>query len=399
MAITYDNPEVNSMGVSPIDRSRINGEIQSQNTLAQNVQAERLSNIPQPTSWVNPKMKFTDQASYGSETTNPDRAWHQSEYDKSINWNYDPLSSNDIGDKRAEAQGVWGRLKDATMNNVTILGTSLASDVVSLTGGLISAAVQGDISKMWDNDVTNALSDYQRRKLNERQIYRGQDYENKSFMGKLGSGIFWADLWQNAGYMEGMIIPGMAVGKLAQATKLMAKFPTLTKVGTNVIAAIGEASMEALNQKKDSEKELYAMADRSFREKLANAQNWSEKSALYDEYGKDLNLIQDDIVKIGNRTFGGNVALLTATGTIEFGDFVSRGYAESHKLLQQIARDASGAAVGRSTLNAVARGVGQTAKNFVAEGFEEYAQRSLASGYYNTTETMKKHGLNLCLVL
>lgn len=384
MAITYDNPEVNAMGVSPIDRSRINGEIQPQNTLAQRVQAERLQNTPAPSVIMNPKLKGFDTATSGAEVSHPDRALDQTNIDEKIDWNYNPGKSNDIGDLRAEAQGAWGRLKTSTMNNITILGTSLASDIVSLTGGLMSAAIQGDMSKMWDNDVTNYLNDVQRKALNRNPIYRGQDYNNKSALARLGSGVFWADLWQNAGYMEGMLIPGMAVGKLAKATKLFAKSPMLTKVGTNVIAAVGEASMEALNQKKDSEKELLQQADMLFRKDILNASTWQEKDRAYDEYAKNLNLIQDDIVKIGNRTFGGNVALLTATGTIEFGDFVSRGYAESHKLLQQIARDASGKAIGRTIFNATARGLGQTAKNFWAEGIEEYVQRSLSSGAART---------------
>lgn len=384
MAITYDNPEVNAMGISPIDRSRINGEIQPQNTLAQRVQAERLANTPTPSVVMNPKLKFSDTMFTGAEASNPERALDQSNIDEKIDWNYSTGQSNDIGDLRAEAQGHWGRLKTATMNNITILGTSLASDVVSLTGGLLSAAIQGDASKIWDNDATNYLNDVQRNALNRRQIYRGQDYENRSALGRLGTGIFWADLWQNAGYMEGMLIPGMAVGKLAQATKLLAKAPMLTKVGTNTIAAIGEASMEAMNQKKDSEKELLQQADMLFRKKLLEATTYQEKDRAYEDYYNDLAKIQDDVVKIGNRTFAGNVALLTATGTIEFGDFVSRGYAESHKLLQQIARDASGKAIGRSIFNSAARGLGQTAKNFWAEGFEEYAQRSLASGAART---------------
>ena len=380
MAITYDNPEINAMGISPIDRSRINGEIQPQQTLAQRVQAERMANIPTPSVVMNPKLKGFDSGTTGLEQSNPERAWDQSNIDDKIDWAYNPLKSNNIGDKRAEAQGALGRLKTSTINNITILGTSFASDIVSLTGGLMSAAIQGDISKMWDNDATNYLNDVQRRALNRNQIYRGQDYNNRSALGRLTSGIFWADLWQNAGYMEGMLIPGMAVGKLAQASKLLTKMPLLTKVGANTIAAIGEASIEALNQKKDSEQQLLQQADMLFRKDILNATTWQEKDKAYDEYAKNLNLIQDDIVKIGNRTFGGNVALLTATGTIEFGDFVSRGYAESHKLLQQIARDANGKAIGRTIFNSAARSLGQTAKNFFTEGFEEYAQRSLASG-------------------
>ena len=386
MAITYDNPEVNSMGISPVDRSRMSGEIVPRETLGNKVlQEQKQLQLQSGKPVINPMASLGESAVYAPETSNPDRAWYQSKYDDKINWNYDPLGPNDLSSKRAEAQGAWGRLKDSTINNVTILGTTFASDVISLTGGLLSSIIQGDMSKMWDNNAVNALGDFQRRKLEERQIFRTQDYENQSAFRRLGSGIFWAELWQNAGYMEGMLIPGMAMGRLAQSSKLLANAPKIvTKIGANSIAAIGEASMEALNQKKDSEKDLYAKADRLFREKLANAQNWDEKERLYDEYGKDLKQIQNDVVAIGNRTFAGNVALLTATGTFEFGDFVSRGYVESHKLLQQIMRNEAGQAVGKSAFNAVARGLGQTGKNFFAEGFEEYAQRSLASGAART---------------
>ena len=308
----------------------------------------------------------------------------RSKYDYDINWNDNPFKSNDIGDLRAEAQGGLGRLKDATINNITIAGTTALSSSIGFVGGVISAAIQGDASKIWDNDFTNKLNELQKGVTESNQIYRGQEYQNKSFLGKLTDGIFWADLWQNAGYMEGMLIPGTAMGKAAKATQIAAKFPKMTKVVTNLIAASGEASMEALNQKDEAYDNLFNQATDLYYNKLELAKNDNERRSAYDEYLSNLDLIKNDAVKQGNRTFAGNMVILTTTGTLEFGDFVSRGYGESHKLLNRIARNELGQATAKGLGSDIARGTGQFLKNFTVEGLEEYTQRGAASGAANT---------------
>ena len=70
-----------------------------------------------------------------------------SKYDEEIDWNFDTKKSNDVGDLRAEAQGGWGRFKDAII---------------------------GD------------------------EIYRGKEYESKSPGEKVFTGIFWAIVLQKS---------------------------------------------------------------------------------------------------------------------------------------------------------------------------------------------------------
>lgn len=309
---------------------------------------------------------------------------NSSKYDDEISWTYNSFKSNDVGDLRAEAQGNWGRLKDAAINNITIAGTTALSSSIGLAGGVVSALVHGDASKIWDNDFNNALNDFQKGVLNNNQIYKGQTYQNKSFLGKATDPIFWAELFQNAGYMEGMLIPGTALGAAAKATQIAFKFPFLTKVATNAIAAGGEASMEAINQRDESYNNLFNKATDIYRNKLTLANNDVEKQEAYNNYLQDLKMIDDDVRAQGNRTFAGNMAILTTTGFLEFGDFVSRGYAESHKLLKAIERNAAGQATAKGIGYDIARGTGAFVKNFAVEGGEEYTQRGAASGAANT---------------
>ena len=205
----------------------------------------------------------------------------RSKYDDDISWTFSAYGSNDVGDLRAEAQGGWGRLKDAAINNITIAGTTALSSSIGLAGGVVSALVHGDASKIWDNDFNNALNDIQKGVLNNNQIYKGQTYQNKSFLGKATDPIFWAELFQNAGYMEGMLIPGTALGSAAKATQIASKFPFLTKVATNAIAAGGEASMEAINQRDESYNNLFNKATDIYRNKLTLANNDVEKQEAY----------------------------------------------------------------------------------------------------------------------
>lgn len=138
--------------------------------------------------------------------SHPSRALFQSKYDYKVDWNYDPTCSNDICDKRARAQGAWGRLKDATICNITLAITEPIYLVVSFTGGLISALLQFDFDKVFGNDASVAIKDFQERVLRNNQIYSGPEYENKGFFGKMFSGIFWAGLWIELGYLEGFLV-------------------------------------------------------------------------------------------------------------------------------------------------------------------------------------------------
>ena len=73
--------------------------------------------------------------------------FNKSKYDDKISWSFNPNGSNDVGDLRAEAQGGWGRFKNAII---------------------------GD------------------------EIYRGKEYESKSPGEKVFTGIFWADVLQKS---------------------------------------------------------------------------------------------------------------------------------------------------------------------------------------------------------
>ena len=368
-AVDYLTKKANDNGVFDINQNRqLNTDLseEQKNKIAKNA-------------FINPNYNKA-----GISNTFVEGLTDRSKYDYDINWNDNPFKSNDVGDLRAEAQGNWGRLKDAAINNITIAGTTALSSSIGLAGGVVSALVHGDASKIWDNDFNNALNDIQKGVLNNNQIYKGQTYQNKSFLGKATDPIFWAELFQNAGYMEGMLIPGTALGAAAKATQIASKFPNLTKVVTNAIAAGGEASMEAINQRDESYNNLFNQATDIYKNKLTLANNDTEKQEAYNNYLQDLKMIDDDVRAQGNRTFAGNMAILTTTGFLEFGDFVSRGYSESHKLLKAIERNAAGQAMAKGIGYDIARGTGAFVKNFAVEGGEEYTQRGAASGAANT---------------
>lgn len=358
--------------------------------LKENIRNNIVKDIDSLNSLLKIKKENNDGLTDSDYANNLERRYNpfqKSKYDEDISWTFHADESNDVGDLRAEAQGNWGRLKDAAINNITIAGTTALSSSIGLAGGVVSALVHGDASKIWDNDFNNALNDFQKGVLNNNQIYKGQTYQNKSFLGKATDPIFWAELFQNAGYMEGMLIPGTALGAAAKATQIASKFPFLTKVATNAIAAGGEASMEAINQRDESYNNLFNKATDIYRNKLTLANNDVEKQEAYNNYLQDLQMIDDDVRAQGNRTFAGNMAILTTTGFLEFGDFVSRGYAESHKLLKAIERNAAGQATAKGIGYDIARGAGAFVKNFAVEGGEEYTQRGAASGAANTRKT------------
>lgn len=273
-----------------------------------------------------------------------------------------------IDDLKARKQSSWDMMANALVNNLVIAGTTAVSGTIGLVDGIFEAAAQNDVSKLWNNDVTNWSVNVQDAAREAMPIYRGKEYEDKSIWSKMGTGIFWADLFQNLGFTEGMLIPGIGASRLLQfAPKILrASVPSF-------VSAIGEGAQEAVMEKNDEIINKTKLANQRYNELAYNIQSPIGLDLLDQQYREDIANIEEDAVNAGNFVFASNVALLTMTNTIEFGDLFSRGF-NTAKRLKGITKRAGRQIEKESTAEAMTKAVGKKVLNAFSEGFEEVSQ-------------------------
>ena len=284
-----------------------------------------------------------------------------------------------VDDLRARQQSGWEMAGNAIVNNLAIAGTTAVGGIIGLVEGLFESAYEGNINKIWDNSVNNKMVEWQDAVREALPVYRGVEYQNKSLLGKMGTGIFWADLFQNLGYTEGMLIPGMGVaGLLSRAPGIVARtVPSL-------VSAIGEASNEAIRGKNDEINNKTKIANKEYNEIAANAKSPFALGVLDSKYQQTLRDIESDANKAGNFIFGSNIALLTLSNTIQFGNLFSRGFGTSKRLKGALKRAGNTYSADNMALSMATTG-GKKVLDAFSEGMEEVSQSAISNTPMNYT--------------
>lgn len=293
-----------------------------------------------------------------------------------------------VNDERAGMQSGWDRTINSVANNLVTMGTTLFSDIAGLPFGILQAAIEGDISKVWDNPLNNAMIQAQKSMQKAMPIYKGRDYDNRSLLGKMTSGIFWAELVQNLGYAEAAALSGMATGGMSLTGKIS---KTALKAGRALLSATGEAAIEAVHSKNDEIENKTAIAKQEYLRMRAQTNNEYERRALEEEYNRTVADIQNDAVKAGNIVFGSNIALLSASNTLQFDNLWSRGFGTQRRLRGAIQRTSGNTQeLGKYALNkgkTISGLVANKIKDATSEGGEEVAQDIIQNIPKNYSDT------------
>lgn len=221
---------------------------------------------------------------------------------------------------RAEYQTAVGRLGNALINNLVIAGTTAVSGTAGFLWGIVDSLVSDDLSKLYDNPINREMLQLQEATNRKLGNYYTEDYQDSSIWKKLGTSIFWADVLKNLGYTEGMLIPGMGVAKAMSSAPAL-----LTSLTSSLVGAISEGSIEALQAKQDKLNTERTILNDKYNEALANASSYTERLILQEEYNKDLANMEEDSNQVGNTVLGLNMAILTASNMLEWGQLFTRG--------------------------------------------------------------------------
>ena len=272
-----------------------------------------------------------------------------------------------VEDLRANQQSNWQRMGNALANNIVIAGTTAVSGTLGLANGIVSAIYNGNVDKMWNNAVNNWAVNVQEATREALPIHRGREYEEKNIFQKMGSGIFWADLVQNLGFAEGMMITGGGMSKLLSAAPAMLRGTIST-----LYSAMGEAAIEATHSKNDEEQSKLAIANQRYNE-LAEGRSNFELGILYKDFQDTKQQIEEDAVNAGNFVYGSNIALLTISNGIQFGKLFSRGFGTTQRLSGALKRKGKEYMADNMGLS-IAGTIGKKVLDATSEGIEEVSQ-------------------------
>ena len=308
---------------------------------------------------------FNRNINVGKDVSQPDEELlKRVSVPEAINQGYTPEEA------MGEVETTKERLSRALVNNLAIAGTTAVQGTVGFLYGIFDSIANKEFSRLWDNDVNRAMFEAQQAVQENNRNYYTKDYNDMSIWKQMGTSMFWADLVQNLGYSEGMLIPGMGMSKiLSSAPK------ALQIILPSIIGSIGEASMEAIQNKNGKlDYENRVLTD-EYNKRFAQAKSNEEGQQLYDSYRQQLIDSEDDANQAGNFVFGSNVALLTLSNMLEWGKIFSRGASKTANTLGKgVKRGADNLLTQSSKAWQQTKNVGEFIKNSVSEGLEEVSQ-------------------------
>ena len=308
---------------------------------------------------------FNRNINVGKDVSQPDEELlKRVSVPEAINQGYTPEEA------MGEVETTKERLSRALVNNLAIAGTTAVQGTVGFLYGIFDAMANTELSRLWDNDVNRAMFEAQQAVQENNRNYYTKDYNDMSIWKQMGTSMFWADLVQNLGYSEGMLIPGMGMSKLLSSAP-----KALQIILPSIIGSIGEASMEAIQNKNDKLTYENRVLTDEYNKRFAQAKSNEEGQQLYDSYRQQLIDSEDDANQAGNFVFGSNVALLTLSNMLEWGKIFSRGASKTANTLGKgVKRGADNLLTQSSKAWQQTKNVGEFIKNSVSEGLEEVSQ-------------------------
>ena len=377
----------------------------------------------------------TSTVSYGIDSSMGN--WGTSQYDEGIL--NAPMDAGQIGDTRYENQPWYDVLANGVGKMFGKAGTTFVSSLVGLPYGLFQVARTGNASSLWNNDVTQGLSNVDKWMEENMTNYQSQEQQQDPYF-RFGDLNWWADnVITNAGFTLGaaasMAVGSGSLGLMSKALGFVNDVGKTTKAGaaflSSLFSATGEGMIEAKQGVEERNKLEYQKLDDTFApekqaleeefnlinqeyeatrgQSLVRGTDGKLYDPAYEEYKLrmgDLNIKREELQqkydagrqqieesgqRMGNVILGLNQALLTAGNLIQFG----KGMVKSFDSARHVAEVSSNAAkpfsvwatkVGadlKDGYKVVGKTFGKamiTPKNMVKEGAEEMNQQWIQSG-------------------
>lgn len=339
---------------------------------------------------------------------------NDSRYDKYAKTSED---FEDLNELRAYEQSALNKIASGIAKFGVLAGTTFLDGTVGLVTGIISSAANKDISKMWNNEVSQALNN-----INEwaeqamPNYYTKDERENPLALRNIFSANFLGDKFiKNLGFTVGALYSGgvasSAIRNITNGVMTGAKrlgmitknIKDITKASNAVSGVVGsivggynEARVEALtNSKSFRDNNIASLNNEYFGDANINPiqvqlakealENGLEDGTIEDtsqleqhikrlnDYLDSYNRINEDSDKMGNMIMFTEGPLLALSNGMQFFRYLSGGYDTASRVAKNIGGNAT------NKFTNLAKQPSKTpikniAKNLITEGGEEWSQ-------------------------
>lgn len=313
---------------------------------------------------------------------------------------------NHISDTRGRNQPWYAQLGSGLVKGVGLAGTTFLDGTLGLVWGGIEAIGQGDISKLWDNEISNGLHDFNQNMEQWLPNYRTEEEQNRPWYANLGTMNFWADSFlKNMGFTVGALYSGGVWTKglkgLGMLTKALGAEALGTAIQTNglgakltgsLFSAVNEGRIEANNTTADLRDLQVQQASDAFAQRrqeiidnptLSEDERIAQMAELDGNYQATLDQIDENLKKAGLTDFLLNVPILAIDNFWTFGRMYAQGFSN--------ARNVAGKNVKKSFLGRASQAANEAAdaaENTLAQNTKKKA------GRYAWNEITKKQSLS-----
>lgn len=190
-------------------------------------------------------------------------------YDKLSDGSYIPKFENYKGaigneDRLAKEQGFFEKAGYGIGKFVGKTVKNALDATVGTVYGVINGISEGSLSKVWDNDFSNTMDDWNKRMNYNLPNYYTDEEKNMGLLRSMGTANFWFnDVGDGLAFVAGALLPELAIGAATG--------------GTTLGVGLGKASFKAGAKdllKEGAEKTLFGMAKQATK-KVDDAFNYS----------------------------------------------------------------------------------------------------------------------------
>src|SRR5574344_1152669 len=121
---------------------------------------------------------------------------------------------------RAQNQGAFSKWGAGLTKGVGLAATTFLDGTLGLIYGIPNAIVDKDYSKVWDNEISNTLQDFNEKMEQWLPNYKTQEEVDNKWYQNMDTANFWADgVLKNLGFTVGAYYSGSAWTKALRALK------------------------------------------------------------------------------------------------------------------------------------------------------------------------------------
>lgn len=382
--------------------------------------------IVQSTARSNPYM-FSSPGSEPIGLAAMDAGYGNSQYDEGLT---SESQLNDLNEIRYQNQPWYDTLANGVGKMLGTATTTFLSSLIGLPYGAVQTASEGRFSALWDNDVTQILSDADHWLDENMTNYKSQKQQNSPWYdpSNLFSMNFIADdIIKNMGFMQGaaaaMVTGEGGLGLLARSLGFVGKMSSGTKMATNFMSALFSATGEGMIEARQGVEERNKLEFQKFDDELMpyyqaldeQQQQINQQYSSTGDYNTYSQQMQDLLAQrqqldqrreagrqqivesgqdMGNMILGANQVLLTVGNLIQFGKAMTKSFDAARHAAEMSSKYAkpfgvSAARTAKGTYEITGKNLGSTValtKGLFTEGSEEMNQQwiqNTAGNYYN----------------